>query len=309
MDVLDDVFATIGLQGALYFRTDFSAPWSVTVPDLGRAARFHLVVSGHGHVAFASGARIPLGPGDVVLIPNGRSHVLADSPVARPAPPLEDVLEAAGYDGRGVLVIGDGDAQAATRMICGHLNFRAGAEHPILDALPEFIVATAARRASEPWLDELLRLMAERLFGGHAASAAVVTRLSEIVFIELLRIGARSSAQLAALLAALKDRHIGRALELIHAKPDTPWTVDRLARTIGMSRSRFAERFSDLIGCGPMAYLASWRLQRALALLDESRCSVRQVAFRTGYRSPAAFSRAFADKFGYSPREYRRRIA
>ena len=76
-----------------------------------------------------------------------------------------------------------------------------------------------------------------------------------------------------------------------------------------MSRSRFAERFSDLMGTGPMAYLADWRLQKALSLLDDSRCSVQQVALRTGYRSPAAFTRAFAGKFGVPPTEYRRSLA
>ncbi|WP_420560012.1 cupin domain-containing protein [Tepidicaulis sp.] len=308
MDVLNDILDTLDLKGALYFRTDFCAPWGVTVPELQQAARFHLVVQGNCHVTFPSGAEIDLGPGDLVLIPKGRSHILSDKSGAH-APPLETVLERAGFAGQGVLVWGEGSAHAATQMVCGHLSFRGGADHPLLRALPEYMLASAATRARTPLLDEMLRLVARTVFSGEIGSDAAVTRLSEIVFIELLRAGIAEDPQLGTMLEALRDKQIGRALELIHANPARPWTVEHLAAEIGMSRSRFADRFSSLMGVGPMAYLADWRLQKALALLDDSRCSVQQVATQTGYQSPAAFTRAFAGKFGLPPTEYRRALA
>ena len=308
MDVLDDILDTLDLKGVLYFRTDFSPPWAVAVPDLGQAARFHLVVQGGCHVAFASGASVDLRPGDIVLIPRGRSHVLADRP-GRSAPPLETVLEAAGFDGHGVFAVGDSDPNASTQMICGHFSFRGGADHPLLRALPEYLVITGATRARQPWLDEVLRLLAQRVFSDDIGSATAVTRLSEIVFIELLRNGIGQSDVLKSLLEAFADRQIGRALELIHGEPAHPWTVETLASRVAMSRSRFAERFKHLVGTGPMAYLSDWRLQKALALLDTSRASVKQVAGQTGYRSPAAFSRAFSGHFGLTPSEYRRNPA
>jgi transcriptional regulator GlxA family with amidase domain len=171
------------------------------------------------------------------------------------------------------------------------------------------MLASAATRARTPLLDEMLRLVARTVFSGEIGSDAAVTRLSEIVFIELLRAGIAEDPQLGTMLEALRDKQIGRALELIHANPARPWTVEHLAAEIGMSRSRFADRFSSLMGVGPMAYLADWRLQKALALLDDSRCSVQQVATQTGYQSPAAFTRAFAGKFGLPPTEYRRALA
>jgi AraC-like DNA-binding protein len=73
-----------------------------------------------------------------------------------------------------------------------------------------------------------------------------------------------------------------------------------------MSRSRFANRFSSLMGTGPMTYLSDWRLQKALALLDSSQMSVQQIADKSGYQSPSAFTRAFSGKFGASPTDYRR---
>lgn len=305
MDVLDDILATLDLKGVLYFRTDFSAPWAVTVPDFEQAARFHLVVEGHCRVEFASGAALDMGPGDLVLIPRGRNHVLADA-AGRSAPPLETVLRDTGYDGEGVLVVGNGDARAATKMVCGHFSFRRGADHPILSALPEYILATPALRAKEPWLDEMLRLVVRRAFSDEIGSIASVTRLSEIVFIELLRVGIAQSPDLQSVLEAFQDQQIGRALQFIHAKPATPWTVESLASEAGMSRTRFAQRFSQLMGKGPMAYLSDWRLQKALSLLGDTRHSVQAVANESGYLSPAAFTRAFAGKFGLAPTEYRR---
>lgn len=305
MDVLDDILATLDLKGALYFRTDCSPPWAVQVPELRQAARFHLVVQGRLHVGFPSGAAVELGPGDLVLVPGGRAHVLADGP-GREAPPLETVLARAGYDGRGVVVLGDGDPAASTQMICGHYSFREGADHPLLRALPEHVVITAAMRSANAFLDDMLRLVARRMFADRIGSAAVVTRLSEVVFIELLRVGLGQTPAALSLLSAFRDRHVGRALELIHAAPERPWTVERLAHEVGMSRSRFADRFQALTGTAPMGYLATWRLQKALALLEEGRRSVQQVAQATGYRSAAAFTRAFGTRFGVAPTAWRR---
>ena len=55
MDVLDDILDTLDLKGVLYFRTDFSAPWGVRVPNFGQAARFHLVVHGDCVVRLETG--------------------------------------------------------------------------------------------------------------------------------------------------------------------------------------------------------------------------------------------------------------
>ncbi len=305
MDILNDILDTLDLKGVLYFRTDFSPPWAMQVPDHEQAARFHLVMQGHCHVIFGSGSSVDLSPGDLILIPRGRSHILADR-AGRNAAPLEEVLAQAGYDGQGVLAVGDGDPNASTQMVCGHFSFRQGADHPLLQAMPDYFVTSAALRATQPWLDEVLKLVAQRMLSGQVGSEASATRLSEIVFIELLRLGFGQNQRLQTLLEAFTDHQIGRALGLIHANPSSAWSVEGLAQEIGMSRSRFAERFSSLIGAAPMSYLADWRLQKALALLEDERLSVQQVASQTGYQSPAAFTRAFSGKFGRPPREYRR---
>ena len=304
MDPLDDILSTLDLRGAFYFRTHFSGDWSVRVPELAQAARFHLVVTGKCHVAVAGGAQLTLGPGDLVMIPAGRSHALTSDGSAGAVPKLETVLQDAGYDGKGVLVLGQGDDRDATQIVCGHFNFRRGADHPFLRALPDHLLVSAADRARQPWLDDCLRLIARRVLSGSLGSVAAATRLSEVLFIEVLNahIG---GGPMVGFMEAFRDPQIGKALAAVHDCPADPWTVDRLARHVGMSRSRFSDRFSHLTGVAPMSYIADWRLQKALSLLDGGNTSVQEVANRSGYKSPAAFTRAFTAKFGVPPRAYR----
>lgn len=308
MDVLSDIFNTIHLRGAFYFRTDFTGPWGASVPSLPGAARFHLCIAGECHVALASGARVRLAPGDLILIPYGASHVLSHSPDAAAAP-LETILESVGFRGQGVLAIGDGDPDAATRMVCGHLGFNRGADHPLLRALPDHVLITAMTRRQAPWLDRTLEMIGETIFAAQPGAVATVTRLSEIVFIEAIRVAGDVVPALGNVLAGFTDPQIGQALALIHDNVAADWSVESLAQTVAMSRSRFAERFQSLIGCGPMTYLTEWRLQTAMAMLLTRRSSVGDVARRVGYKSATAFSRAFAAHFGASPTAFRRAAA
>ncbi|WP_394392078.1 AraC family transcriptional regulator [Shewanella woodyi] len=305
MDILDDVFDTLNLKGVLYFRTDFTSPWGVTVPRYQDAARFHYVIQGRCFIQLSPTTKVELNAGDLILIPRGASHILADSPRDY-APPLETVLNDANYSGDGVLTVGNGNKHAATQMVCGHFSFRQKADHPILQALPDYLVTSMSVRAQQPLLDGALRMIAERIFADEVGSAASITRLSEIVFIELIRSDLSGKSALTSILQAFKDPKISQSLKLIHSEHSQPWTVESLASKVAMSRSRFANRFSELLGTGPMAYLAEWRLQKALALLDNSQMSVQQIADHSGYHSPSAFTRAFSGKFGASPRDYRR---
>ena len=303
-DLLSDVFETIRLKGTLYFRTDYSPPWAITVPAYEQAARFHFVIRGCCHVSFPSGSNIVLEPGDVVLIPRGRGHVLADR-LGRVPAPLERVIQDSGYDGKGAFVIGKSDPQATTQMVCGHLGFSQGADHPLLGALPEVILITQADRGRYPLLDESLRLVARRALSDEVGAAASIARLSEVFFIEAVRASIERHPPLANVMTAMTDLHISRALELVHKTPGDPWTVETLAKASGMSRSRFAERFTELVGVAPMAYVTEWRLQKALARLSSSKASVKEVAAQAGYQSAAAFARAFGQRFGIPPTDTR----
>ena len=305
MDVIYDVVETIQLKGALYFRTHFSDTWAITVPKYERAARFHLVVQGRCFVTLGSGATIELSAGDLMLIPEGCSHVLSNDSKPDPAP-LEQVIEQSGYTGEGVFHLGDGDENAATQIICGHYTFRNEADHPILRALPEYLFVTPSLRAEHPWLDDVLRLIVRQIFSDGDYTDATVQRLSEIIFIETVRACADQSPALAKVIGALSEKRIGNALLLMHKDIAHQWTLEKIASRIGMSRSKFAEEFKEAIGCGPMTYLSNWRLQKATGYLSDTQINIQEVATRIGYQSSAAFTRAFSQKYETSPKDFRR---
>ena len=110
-------------------------------------------------------------------------------------------------------------------------------------------------------------------------------------------------------LAGLQDRHVGRALALLHDKPSRAWTVDELGQQIGLSRSALHERFTQLIGQPPMQYLANWRMQLASTLLRNTSDTVASIALDVGYDSEAAFARAFKRLVGSPPAAWRRQRA
>lgn len=307
MDLLSEILDSMSLKGQLYFRTCFNSPWAVTVPHYERAIRFHLAIQGECWVTPEGHPPVHLRQGDMVMIPGGASHNLSDTETRTPMS-LETVMEESGYTGSGTFVIGKGCERAAAQLMCGHFTFADGSDHQILRALPPLIHISASVRASSFWLDQALRLMAQQMLGDAPGSTAAVRRMSEVIFIETVRSCADQSESLAKLLEALTDPKISKAIVAMHRQTADNWTVETLASEAAMSRSRFAERFHELVGCGPLTYLSEWRLQRAKDLLADRRVSVQEVAGRIGYQSPAAFTRAFANMYGQSPTEFRRSI-
>jgi len=137
--------------------------------------------------------------------------------------------------------------------------------------------------------------------------ATVLARLSELLFVEAVRrcIDALP-AERKGWLAGVRDRFVGRALSMLHAQPAHHWTVDELARKVGLSRSALAQRFTDLLGQPSMQYLARWRLQIATQELLIEGKSLAAVAAQVGYDSEPAFNRAFKREFGMPPAGWRR---
>lgn len=259
MDTLSDIFETIRLRATLYFRTSFSPPWAITMPAYGQAARFHLVVRGTCHVTLAAGPSVEIGPGDLILIPRGREHVLADCPGRQPAP-LEQVLHESGFDGRGAFVLGALDESASTELVCGHFGFSEGADHPLLRALPEYILMSSAERAREPLLDETLQLVVRRAFSNVLGAAAATARLSEVFFIEMLRASIGQHRGLGRILEAmgegpmsyLANWRLQRALLLLR-QPDV--RVQDISTQVGyQSAAAFTRAFTRKFGVSPSAH-------------------------------------------------------
>lgn len=304
-DTLKDILNTVALRAALYFRTDFRPPFSVMVPAFERVARFHLLIKGHCSVRLPSGNEVELHPGDLVLVPNGSQHLISSDRESAPMP-LDDAFAAAGFTGTGPFILGEGDPAQGCQLICGHFEFAPGADHPLIRTMPEMIFVAHGTRTVRPLFDSLIALLENNLFETGSHEAASIRRLSEALFIETLHANLDQSPGISEVMRAIADPKIGRAIAMIHENVGANLSVELLASHAAMSRTRFAERFHELVGMAPMAYVAEWRLQRALNLISDSDMPIKLVAQRVGYTSPAAFTRSFTKRFAMSPEKVRK---
>jgi AraC-like DNA-binding protein len=316
-DVLSDVLRSVRLTGAVYFDFELSAPWvaeaphsreiaATVMPGAQRVIESHLIVRGScwGHIVGQEPVR--LREGDFILFPQGDPHVLSSAPGMRSAPdmaiyprPTASPLPLAFERG--------GGGSDRTKIICCFLGCDERPFNPLLSALPKVIhLSAAGTDAAGGWLATLLHIAVRESAATRAGRDNILARLAELLFVEAVRryTEALPAAQ-TGWLAGLRDPVVSRALAALHSEPTDAWTVDRLARHVGISRSVLADRFADMVGQPPMQYLAFWRMQLASRLLIEGK-PVTEVAAAVGYESEAAFSRAFKKLVGQAPAVWRR---
>lgn len=306
MDVLADILATTELTSELYFRASLRAPFAIEVPASPGRTRFHVTGAGRVWVELPTGEGQWCERGDLVLVPHGSAHILADAP-GTTATPLADVL-ASRPDSldRELTYAGSG---SLSELVCGHFAYAREAVHPMLDALPPLVRIGCGENRNHEWIDVVLRAIDSEARSARPGFASVVRRLSEVIFIEVLRefiAEAENPLMAQTALTALVDPHIGRALEAVHAEPGRGWTLDQMASAAGLSRTLFTARFRERLACSPMRYLAGWRMEKARNLLHTSELGLAEVARSVGYESEAAFNRAFKERFGMPPGSWRR---
>ena len=134
----------------------------------------------------------------------------------------------------------------------------------------------------------------------------MIDHLTELLFVEMLRVHMRKKEHSNGYLAALADPHIGAALNLIHTETDQKWTVEALSRASTMGRTAFTQKFVDMVGHTPKSYLTNTRLIKAKAKLQNTNDSMISIAESAGYASEAAFGKAIKKQFNTTPGELRK---
>jgi AraC-like DNA-binding protein len=318
LDVLSEVLRSVRLTGATFFSAEFRAPWGFTSPSIETLARalndpdahlvlFHLVLDGSATVGVEGAPDVTLEAGDIVAFPQGHGHRVWQG---RPdhwydtGPAVRRALA-------GELPLSrTGGAGAATRFVCGYFSCDRWASEVLLAGLPSILTVNVRDGDRRGWLEDAIQFLAAEAASDHAGRTALLTRLSEALFVETLRRWmAALPSEDTGWLAGARDEVVGRALALLHREPSRRWTLDALARDAGASRSALAERFAHYLQEPPMAYLARWRLQLGARLLATTRQTVLEVGGRVGYESEAAFNRAFRRAYGLPPGRYRRAAA
>jgi AraC-like DNA-binding protein len=314
VDALSGVLRAVRLSGGVFLDAEFSAPWcmlsQVTPEDCGpavpRSARviaFHYIISGRLLIQAGAEPPVEVRGGQMVLLPQNEEHVLASERGLQPVR-ADDVPLESGNGGLVRLRYGAGGEKS--HMVCGFVASDVQ-HHPLLDALPSVLVLDLNGDSACEWISSSFRYAAGEHAALRAGSAVVLAKLSELLFVEAVRrYVEKLPAQRGGWLAGLRDPSVGRALGLLHSQIARPWTAGELAREVCLSRSAFAERFTQIVGVPPMKYLAAWRMQLAAQRLRDGHRYVAQVAAEVGYDSEAAFTRAFKREFAASPAQWRK---
>ncbi|QSQ21746.1 AraC family transcriptional regulator [Pyxidicoccus parkwayensis] len=298
-DLLGQILERTRLRGQLYCRTVARAPWGLRFPTTS-VATMHLVTSGTGYLVQGREV-IALGTGDVVLLPRGEGHSVADSP-RTPKVSLEQWLAERG-DGP-VHVLGGSGAES--RFLCGHFAFDEPGAHPVMRLLPERVHLRGDSEAVRAMLPTVA-LLEQEYERSERGVSVVVSRLLDVLLVQVLRAWADEQPQGGAgWLGALGDRTLASALGWMHSEPARDWSVDELARRSGTSRATLSRRFAAEVGMAPHAYLTRLRMQEAAAQLRQGDEGLAAIAARVGYDSEFAFNRAFRRYMGVPPGLYRR---
>ncbi len=310
MDPLSDLLRVVRLDGAYFFTVEAAEPWSIEslgakelapriLPSAEHLISYHILTEGRCYGGLLDEEQVELFPGDVIVFPQGDPHVMSSGRGVRIGP---DVNSAASARFPETVFLGAQGPRGAS-FVCGFLGCDRRPFNPLLEALPRRM---HMRGMSNAWLGSFTRQLTEESRLGRAGAETVLTRLAEVMFIEVLR---RYLEELppgqTGWLAGLRDELVGRVLTQLHARPGHPWTLPELAREAASSRSNVAKRFALLVGQPPMQYLAQWRMQVAANLLAQSGAKVATIGAEVGYDSEAAFSRAFKKATGLAPGAWR----
>jgi AraC-like DNA-binding protein len=315
MKLVDEVLDALRLQSTVFSRMTLAGDWGFAKGEL-QGAPFHLILSGRACLrAEGDNETLELGAGDVAILPRGERHRLLAHPEAE-AVPWTQVIQHFGWNHwtpgthfKAVdLRLGQGDP--VTTLISGVFAFEDHRRNPLLAALPSVMHVRASEKTDAGRaVSSITSLLDTELLSGKPGAESVAGRLADILFIQVVRHHlADGDALPRGWLRGMADHEIGPALALIHGAPDRPWSVASLARELGMSRSRFAARFQEVVGQGPVDYLTHWRMYTAAGRLAEGKIALAKLAASVGYRSEVAFSKAFKRWAGLSPVEYRRSI-
>ncbi|GAA2143817.1 AraC family transcriptional regulator [Glycomyces algeriensis] len=305
MDVLSDVVSVARTGRPHSGRVTRSAPFSHRFPAVPSAG-FHIVLQGTCWLLPSQGDPIALGPGDVVFLPRGSAHGLADDPAT---PVSEPPSTLTGVHG------GRDDETPADRpptvvMLCGAYLLDSSGPHPLLNDLPE-VIHLPTRVGHQRELRAAVELLGVELDGdARPGSDTILLTLLDLLLLYILRawFEAQHASGHAATgwAAALRDSAVAPALRAIHGDPGRQWTVEELGAQARLSRAAFARRFTRLVGQPPLTYLTWWRMTTAARLLRISDAPVDTIARQVGYSSQYTFTHAFKRQYGSPPGSYRR---
>ena len=297
-DAVSSLLNAVKVHSSVFCLSDLGAPWGFEVAA-SKIAKFHLVLEGKCWLQPQGSGAILLSDGDLVILAHGTGHSMRDEP-SSPVVSLETLASDHPLDAHARL--DNGGAGTRTRLLCGGFGVSDTSDTSWLSRVPDVMVLDSAAVGS--WSESvvsLARLEADRVAPG---SQAIFMKLADVLLSQALRTQLNRPDR-SQWRTVDHDTRVEQAVRLLAQHPDRPWTLELLAREVGMSRTQLALRFRASIGDSPMRHLARIRLNLAARSLVTSDKSVEAIARRTGYASSASLSKAFRREFGIPPGSYR----
>ncbi|GGP87045.1 AraC family transcriptional regulator [Streptomyces roseolilacinus] len=301
-DLLSELLKPLRLTGVFDSRWHVRAPWAIEGDAERSCAVLHYVVEGDCWISGTDQPAQQLLAGDLAVFPTGAAHCLSDHP-ERQGVPLKAVLPERQPGTSGEISIGGEGPE--TRLLCAGLHYDSSAATGLYRALPWVLVLDRPQVDREPLLRDTLRLLASPDRPAGPGDRLITLRAFEMALVLALRPLLRDFAENPAVLPVLRHPGISRAMVMIATRFAEPWTIDSLAREVGMSRSAFTAAFRELVGEAPARHLTGRRMQEAARLLCETSLPQSAVPQRVGYQSAVGFHLAFRKWFGKTPGEYR----
>jgi AraC-like DNA-binding protein len=299
MDILAEVLDRVRLGGTLLRHFELGHPWNLALPARPYAL-FHYFGRGTGTLLFQQGRELLMTEGDLVVITRGEPHLIYSDRRTKPFP-IDDLDRTS--ERLGVVRYG-GNAEPLSTMICGNFTVSRPSRGGVLELLPPVILMKPT--VDNEWLATILQRMVIESALERPGQRVALSRLTEIVFVEVLRCWIKSLRPgEGGWIGAMADPHIGPALKLIHEQPDRPWTLSDLGQRVGLGRSAFSARFTNLVGQPMHRYLISRRMAEGAFQLETSDDGIERIATRVGYETAASFSKLFQRHHGLSPGRYR----
>lgn len=326
MDLLDDILASLRLNGGIVFDTRTRGGWCVVsqfepgdcapyfpVPE--SIISYHYVTRGTFYAQIPGEEPVEVPEGSMVLFPRNDVHLLFTQPglqpiniakymgTAKSSNSESNKIRIAQGSGGAINSIDMDFGGAEANCFCGWLGVLSGA-HPLIGALPPMMVINRDSLSAD-WITSSLRVAASEW----NSTPIMVAKLSELFFAQAVRRYADGLADdQGGWLAGLRDPAVARAMAMIHSRYAQELDIDMLAREACVSRTVLGERFVQLLGEPPMRYCARWRMRVAANRLLDGRESTATIAYSVGFSSEAAFNRAFKREYGEPPGAWKRRV-
>jgi len=305
VDILSEILDKIQLTSSYWYRTSFAGEWGIKFPKENNIAKFHIVT--HGEFCFEAPKlkiKALAEQGDILILFKGMEHNLTSAPKVKPESEIS-FRSKANLSNTQILEYGDQNKLKAN-IVCGHFNFNGGPDHPFLSSLPNIVHIKGSENSHSPWLTMLINIIEHESKSNQPGRNTLVRKLTEIIFIQALRVHMHKSEKRNGFLKLIENPNISKTLEAIHHQIERKWGLKELAEIAGMSRTNYSIRFKELSGMTPLDYLTYCRIEKAKKLLKETTKSIPEVSETVGYPSHEHFQKLFKRRVGQTPSVYRK---